>query len=142
MPCSHCGQRKTATPKPTSITTETTTIEAPVVAAKTDKVDPSLVVPKSKTRELVKVRYYGGGAATKRSGIGCRACGGAGANAYTTVTTETIMFVSEDSPNSIFKREFHIGHDYMVTRNQADYLLSLTYRARTGNEQHKFKEIK
>ena len=121
--------------------TTTATTPAPAVATKNDKVDASLVVPKSATRELVKVRYYGGGSSTKRSG-GCKACGGAGANAYSTVTTETIMFVSEDSPNSIFKQEFHIGHDYMVTRNQADYLLSLTYRARAGNEQHKFKEIK
>lgn len=132
MGCRTCGQNAPISTPPQT-----------VVVSKNEKklnvAQSGEVVVKSHTDELVKLRYYGGGAAAKK-GRGCRACG-SGGSSYTTVTTETIMFVSEDSPNSIFKQTFQIGHDYYVTRNQADYLLGLTFRSKAGVEQHKFKEI-
>ena len=132
MGCRTCGQNA-----PISSPTQG------VVVSKTDQnlnvAQSSAVVAKSYTNGLVKLRYYGGGTAAKKTS-GCRSCGGGGSS-YTTVTTETIMFVSEDSPNSIFKQTFQIGHDYYVTRNQADYLLGLKFRSRAGVEQSKFKEI-
>lgn len=80
--------------------------------------------------------YNGGGSKLNTTG-GCRSCHGS-SQRYSTVTNETIMFVSEDEHNQIFKRTFSIGHDYWVTEAQAEYLLSLTYINRTGQTVHKF----
>lgn len=141
MACRTCGQSAPIATKATvSTTSKAVKTDTAVSATTKDKIDLAQVVPKSKTTELVKIRYYGGGMTSKKTGGGCRACGG-GKGSYTTVTTETIMFVSEDAPNSVFKQTFQIGHDYYVTRNQADYLLALTYRSKSGVEQHKFKEV-
>ena len=138
MGCRTCGQ---SAPIATKAVVKKEVIKSPAPSVKAGtKMDTSQVVPKSKTKELVKLRYYGGGMTSKKTGGGCRACG-AGKGSYTTVTSETIMFVSEDAANSIFKQTFQIGHDYFVTRNQADYLLSLTFHSKTGVEQHKFKEV-
>lgn len=140
MGCRTCGQSAPIATKATVNNVPVKAAAPTVSVSDTKRVDPAMVVPKSKTAELVKLRYYGGGSATKKTGGGCRACG-SGKGSYTTVTSETIMFVSEDASNSIFKQTFQIGHDYYVTRNQADYLLSLTYHSKAGVEQHKFKEV-
>lgn len=98
-----------------------------------------VVVPRSTTNERVKLRYYGGGMSKKVSS-GCSTCRG-GKTAYAVTTSEVIMFVSEDAPNGIFKEKFSVGHNYYVTRAQADYLLKLKYRDVAGKEQPKFKEV-
>lgn len=139
--CRTCGQSAPIATKSTPATTVKKAVNTNTAEITDgDKFDPSMVVPKSDTTELVKIRYYGGGMSSKKTGGGCRACG-AGKSSYTTVTTETIMFVSEDAPNAIFKQTFQIGHDYYVTKNQAEYLLRLTFIAKSGVEQHKFKEV-
>lgn len=132
MGCVSCGHNA-------PISTPVQTSSVPSLAEKPNVAQSGEIVGKSENGELVKLRYYGGGSAAKKSG-GCKSCGGGGSS-YTTVTTETIMFVSEDSPNSIFKQTFQIGHDYYVTRKQADYLLGLTFRSKAGVEQNKFKEV-
>lgn len=101
---------------------------------------PAVVVPRSTSAEKVKLRYYGGGM-TKKVSSGCSSCHG-GKNSYSVLTTETIMFVSDDAPNGIFRQTFSVGHNYYVTRAQADYLLKLTFRDVAGREQPKFREIK
>lgn len=103
------------------------------------KIADAVVVGKSDTDKKVKLRYYGGGVSAKMTS-GCRSCSGGGAG-FTMVTTETIMFASEDSPNSLFKRTFTVGHDYWVTEKQAEYLLSLTYQSRAKQIFHKFKRV-
>lgn len=126
MGCRTCGQyAPVSTPSLSSNSATPSTGEGVVVA-------------KSETPNLVRLRYYGGGTSQKKTS-GCRACGGGGG--YTVMTSETIMFVSDDAPNGLFKQTFQIGHDYYVTRNQADYLLTLTFRSKAGIVQNKFKEV-
>lgn len=100
---------------------------------------PAKVIEASSTAEKVLLRYYGGGAGTTRV-RGCRACGGSKVK-YATVTSERIMFASEDAPNGFFNLLVSVGHDYLVTRSQADYMLTLTYKNRAGQVVHKFKEV-
>ena len=97
------------------------------------------VVEKSDTTEKVLLRYYGGGSGTTKV-RGCRSCGG-GKVKYATVTSERIMFASEEAPNGFFNLLVSVGHDYLVTRAQADYMLTLTYKNKAGQEVHKFKEV-
>lgn len=97
------------------------------------------VVEKSDTTERVLLRYYGGGSGTTKV-RGCRSCGG-GKVKYATVTSERIMFASEEAPNGFFNLLVSVGHDYLVTRAQADYMLTLTYKNKAGQEVHKFKEV-
>ena len=97
------------------------------------------VVEKSNTSERVLLRYYGGGSGTTKV-RGCRSCGG-GKVKYATVTSERIMFASEEAPNGFFNLLVSVGHDYLVTRAQADYMLTLTYKNKAGQEVHKFKEV-
>lgn len=97
------------------------------------------VVEKSDTSEKVLLRYYGGGSGTTKV-RGCRSCGG-GKVKYATVTSERIMFASEEAPNGFFNLLVSVGHDYLVTRAQADYMLTLTYKNKAGQEVHKFKEV-
>lgn len=100
---------------------------------------PARVVEASKSKELVLLRYYGGGSGTARV-RGCRSCGG-GKIKYATITSERIMFASEDAPNGFFNLLVSVGHDYYVTRSQADYMLTLTYKNKGGQIVHKFKEV-
>lgn len=100
---------------------------------------PARVIKASDTTEKVLLRYYGGGSGTTKV-RGCRSCGG-GKVKYATITSERIMFASEDSPNGFFNLLVSVGHDYWVTRSQADYMLTLTYKNKAGQEVHKFKEI-
>lgn len=97
------------------------------------------VIEKSNTSEKVLLRYYGGGSGTTKV-RGCRSCGG-GKVKYATVTSERIMFASEEAPNGFFNLFVSVGHDYLVTRAQADYMLTLTYKNKAGQEVHKFKEV-
>lgn len=137
MPCSMCGKNKSA--KGVSV--------APKTAVK--RVAPPQEVPtlpimaaKSASDKLVNIVYKGGGMAAKREGSsGCKTCGGSKSR-YQVVTVETIMFVSEDAPNGIFKQTFSVGHDYWVTEEQAKYLLEMTYKDMAGKVKHKFEEIK
>lgn len=132
MGCSGCGSKKKVISEPGS----KTTIKYTAQAAK--PVD-GVVVERSTSTQKVQVRYYGGGM-TRKISSGCSSCRG-GKSGYSVTTTETIMFVSEDAPNGIFKQTFSVGHNYYVTRAQADYLLKLTYRDVAGKEQPKFKEV-
>lgn len=138
MGCSSCGQKRAV-----KVGGEQPVAQKPSVnvkyTAQTSNAVPATVVPRSTTNERVKLRYYGGGM-TKKVSSGCSTCRG-GKNSYSVTTTETIMFVSDDAPNGLFKQTFSVGHNYYVTRNQADYLLKLTYRDVAGNAQPKFKEI-
>lgn len=103
------------------------------------KKTPAQVVEASNTTEKVLLRYYGGGSGTTRT-RGCRSCGGSKVK-YSTITSERIMFASEDAPNGFFNLLVSVGHDYLVTRAQADYMLTLTYKNAAGQEVHKFKEV-
>lgn len=127
MPCGHCGKSQVVKLKTTSSTPAPVTKTALPLAEKTEAGTPR-----------VKLRYFGGGYSTK--GGGCRSCGGTGVS-YTFVTTETIQFVSEDVPDGMFKQRFSVGHDYLVTEKQAEYLLTLTYRSKAGRTLYKFKKI-
>lgn len=88
-------------------------------------------------KPMVELCYMGGGYSSQ--GGGCRSCGGTGVK-YTYVTTETIQFVSEDSADGMFKRRFSAGHCYLVTEEQAKYLLTLSYRSKSGRTLYKFKK--
>lgn len=133
MGCSSCGHRQT--PK----TTDTPVVAtAPAVDAVPES---SIMAGRSSSNKLVNLRYKGGGMAAKRSGSGCRTCGGSRTR-YQVVTTEQIMFVSEDAPNGIFRETFSVGHNYWVTEEQAKYLLEMTYKDMGGKIQHKFEEVK
>lgn len=112
---------------------------APAISTKTVPVDrePLIVKKSDSTEGKVKLRYYGGGLALKTTG--CRSCGSTGQ--YTLTTTETISFASDDTPGGWFSQVFSVGHEYYVTRNQADYLLKLTFRNKAGQLANKFKEV-
>lgn len=144
MGCASCAERakhKSSNTSESVVKTTTLTDENVVVSQPVQKPTQvqATVVPKSSSDKMVKLRYYGGGTTTK-TGSGCRSCGGSGSK-YAVVTTETIMFASEDSPNNFFKRTFTVGHDYWVTENQAEYLLGLTYKSRSNNIVNKFKKV-
>lgn len=132
--CSHSQSIKTPANPPMAIASS---------APKQDIIpDSPIMAGRSATDKLVNLRYKGGGMAAKRSGsTGCRTCGGSRTR-YQVVTTEQIMFVSEDAPNGIFKETFSVGHDYWVTEEQAKYLLEMTYKDMGGKVQHKFEEVK
>lgn len=110
-----------------------------VYASSNIKNTPAKVVEASDTTEKVLLRYYGGGSGTTRV-RGCRACGGSKVK-YTQVTSERIMFASDEAPNGFFNLLVSVGHDYLVTRAQADYMLTLTYKNSAGRLVHKFKEV-
>lgn len=93
--------------------------------------------PKSKDPSKKVHLVYNGGGSSKTRTSGCHTCHGS-AKSYSTVTNESIMFVSEDSPNGIYKEVCAIGHDYYVTEEQANYMLTLTYVNRSGQKVHKF----
>lgn len=130
--CSHCGRSSAVTVTGGSEVKYTKVVD-------NDIKNPG-VVPASENDKLVKLRYYGGGM-TKRVSTGCSTCHG-GKTSYSVTTSETIMFVSDDAPNGLYKETVTAGHNYYVTRNQADYMLKLTYKDAAGRTQPKFKEIK
>lgn len=135
MPCGMCGKNKSVQKTPAS----------PKMVAKAEPPKPamtsSLMAGKSATDALVHLVYKGGGMANKREGSGCKTCGGSRSR-YQVVKMETIMFVSEDAPNGIFKQTFSVGHDYWVTEEQAKMLLEMTYKDMAGKIKHKFEETK
>lgn len=99
------------------------------------------IVKKSKNPDIkVPLLYYGGGF-TKRSSIsgGCSSCKG-GSN-VARVTSETIIFASEDAPYGIYKQLCEAGRTYYVTENQAKYLLTLTFVNQAGQTVNKFKRL-
>lgn len=128
MPCGGCGGNVSRVVK---------TDNKPVAEAPKKSVLP-LAEKTEEGKAMVKLRYYGGGYSTK--GGGCKSCGGTGTS-YTFVTTETIQFVSEDEVDGMFKRKFTVGHDYLVTEKQAEYLLTLTFRSKAGRTTYKFKKV-
>lgn len=129
MPCGGCGH---------SVTTKIRKASNQPVQAVTQNTALPLAEKTEAGKPMVKLRYFGGGYSTK--GGGCKSCGGTGVR-YTFVTTETIQFVSEDTPDGMFKQRFSVGHDYLVTENQAKYLLTLTYRSKAGRTLYKFKRV-
>lgn len=129
MGCSSCGRNRVVRPPVQNESVEVKLgrpAEAPLIVAKSED-----------NTGKVRIRYYGGGLALKTSG--CRSCGSSGQ--YTLTTTETISFASDDAPYGWFSQTFTVGHDYFVTRNQADYLLKLTFRNKAGQVANKFKEV-
>lgn len=101
------------------------------------KEDDMLYAPKSADpSKKVKLVYNGGGHTRKKS-VGCTTCHG-GKASYSVTTSETIIFVSEDCNNNIYKETFSVGHSYYVTEEQAKVLLSLTYVSHSGKTAHKF----
>lgn len=139
MPCSTCGKAKTVQPA----TKTNNPVGTPAVKNTTPKLTSTVpqMAGRSATSTLYRLRYMGGGMATKRkTGSGCRTCGG-GKSTYSVVTKEEIMFVSEDAPNGIYKEVVSIGHDYLVTEEQKRLMLTMTYRDVAGKEKHKFQEV-
>jgi hypothetical protein len=140
MACGSCAERARKRRLAEIVEQQKTDAPARVYASSNVvKNTPAKVVEASKTQEKVLLRYYGGGSGTARV-RGCRSCGG-GKVKYATVTSERIMFASEDAPNGFFNLLVSVGHDYPVTRSQADYMLTLTYKNRAGQVVHKFKEV-
>lgn len=140
MACSSCAER--ARKRKLAEQMKTDNISAPqrvYASSNVVKNTPAKVVKASTTTEKVLLRYYGGGSGTTRV-RGCRSCGGNRVK-YATVTSERIMFASEDAPNGFFNLLVSVGHDYLVTRSQADYMLTLTYKNNAGQVVHKFKEV-
>lgn len=126
MGCSTCGRKNSAKAKAPAVRA----VSAP---APTE----SLIVPKSETNEKVKLRYYGGGMTRQTSG--CASCGSQGRYALT--TSETISFVSDDAPMGWFSQLFSVGHDYYVTKKQAEKLLKETFTNPAGQVVNKFKVV-
>lgn len=142
MACSSCAERarkRRLEQQAAALQSDTATVPRVYASSNVKKNTPAIVVEASDTSEKVMLRYYGGGAGTTKV-RGCRACGGSKVK-YATVTSERIMFASEDAPNGFFNLLVSIGHDYLVTRKQADYMLTLTYKNGAGKEVHKFKEV-
>lgn len=101
------------------------------------KEEDMLYAPKSADpSKKVKLTYNGGGTSKKKS-VGCSSCH-AGRATYSVTTTETIVFVSEDAQNMIYKETVSVGHSYYVTEEQAKVMLSLTYMDKSGQRVHKF----
>lgn len=126
MACSNCGKKRTASPQRVQ---EIRTMINPSAE--------ELIAPKSDDGSKVQVRYYGGGMTRQTSG--CSSCGSQGKYALT--TSEIISFVSEDSPNGWFSQMFSVGHDYWVTKKQAERLLKETFTNPAGQVVHKFKVV-
>lgn len=99
---------------------------------------PEQVVPKSDTRKLVEVKYYGGGLQVSNN-VGCSSCSSGKSRVN---TREVIMFASEDEPNGIFQKEVMLGRKYTVTVNQAKYLCKMYYINQSGQKVPCFKEVK
>lgn len=139
MSCSSCGGGRAVNMANVKETKAGTKAQAAPVPA---PAPTPLMAGKSASSNLVKLRYQGGGMATKhKSGSGCKSCGGSRSQ-YSVVTKEQIMFVSDDAPNGLFKETFSVGHDYYVTEEQAKILLSMEYKDMGGKVKHKFEEIK
>lgn len=136
MPCSSCGSQKIAPSQATVRVASSSSSANPRQTSSTP-----LLAGRSTSQDLVKLRYYGGGMAAKRTTSGCKTCGG-GRSTYQIVTTEQIMFVSDDAPNGIFKQTVSVGHDYYVTQEQAKVLLQMKARNAAGKLEPKFKEVK
>lgn len=139
MACGSCAERARKRKLAEQMKTDNSTPQRVYASSNVVKNTPAKVVEASKTPEKVMLRYYGGGSGTTRV-RGCRSCGG-GKVKYATVTSERIMFASEDAPNGFFNLLVSVGHDYLVTRSQADYMLTLTYKNNAGQIVHKFKEV-
>lgn len=129
--CSSCHHNRAVAT--TRATTRATTPTRPSIKPQARK----LIVGASTSKNLVKLRYYGGGMGHTTSG--CHACGSAGR--YALKTSETIQFASDDSSGGWFSKRFDSGHDYYVTEKQAEYLLTLTYSNPAGQVIHKFKKV-
>lgn len=103
------------------------------------KVSIDAVVGKSKNPDVkVGVIYYGGGMVHKSWEANCSSCSG-GRGKMSLLTSETIMFASDDAPGGMFKMLFQAGRTYYVTEKQAEYLLTLTYTGASGETVNKFK---
>lgn len=139
MACGSCAERARKRKLAEQMKMDNSTPQRAYASSNVVKNTPAKVVEASKTTEKVMLRYYGGGSGTTRV-RGCRSCGG-GKVKYATVTSERIMFASEDAPNGFFNLLVSVGHDYLVTRSQADYMLTLTYKNNAGQIVHKFKEV-
>ena len=126
MACGSCAERARKRKLAEQMKMDNSTPQRVYASSNVVKNTPAKVVEASKTNEKVMLRYYGGGSGTTRV-RGCRPCGG-GRVKYATVTSERIMFASEDAPNGFFNLLVSVGHDYLVTRSQADYMLTLTYK--------------
>ena len=139
MACSSCAERARKRKLAEQMKMDGTTPPRVYASSNVVKNTTAKVIEASKTTEKVLLRYYGGGSGTTRV-RGCRTCGGSKVK-YATITSERIMFASEDSPNGFFNLLVSVGHDYLVTRSQADYMLTLTYKNKAGQVVHKFKEV-
>lgn len=137
MGCSSCAKKAAQRKAQKSIERAS---EAPQHVSEPSNVRSSAVVVEASQNpsEKVRLRYYGGGS-LQAAGTGCRACGGG--RKYVVTTSEKIMFASEDVENGLFSLNVTIGHDYFVTKKQAEYMLSMTYQNRAGKIVHKFKEV-
>lgn len=139
MACSSCAERARKRKLAEQMKKDTNAPARVYASSNVVKNTPAKVVEASNTTEKVMLRYYGGGSGTTRT-RGCRSCGGSRVK-YATITSERIQFASEDAPNGYFNLFVTVGHDYAVTRSQADYMLTLTYKNRAGKIVHKFKEV-
>ena len=100
----------------------------------------SVIVGKSKNPEVkVALVYRGGGMVKQKWTPGCSSCGGNGQ--YALLTSETIMFASDDAPNGMFKLFVQAGRTYYVTEEQAKYLLAITFINQSGQEVNKFTKV-
>lgn len=98
----------------------------------------SVIVAKSANPELkIPLIYYGGGMVKKTWEAGCSSCGGG--NRMAMLTSETIMFASEDAPYGMFKLFVQAGHVYHVTEKQAEHMLKMTFVNQAGQTVNKFK---
>lgn len=115
--------------------------KASYTRAKAVKATDNLVVVGKSANPTVKVpvQYFGGGMVKKTTGATCSSCGGAGNMAL--LTSETIMFASDDAPYGMFKQFVQAGRTYYVTEKQAEYLLTLTYTNNAGQTVNKFKRL-
>lgn len=104
------------------------------------KVDITIVGKSKNPTVKVPVQYFGGGLVRKSWVASCTSCGG-GVGNMSLLTSETIMFPSDDAPYGMFKQLFVAGRTYYVTENQAEYLLSLTFTNQAGQKINKFKRI-
>lgn len=137
MACSSCAEKARA--RAVAAKKDDEAVAAPYATEPILKKTKAVVVEASDTDEKVLLRYYGGGNGKKVT-RGCRTCGGGGTR-YSTITSEHITFASEDAPNGLFDLVVSIGHDYYVTKTQAEYMLTLTYQNAAGRTIHKFKEV-
>lgn len=110
-------------------------------AKQADRINMNLIVEKSKNPDVkVGLVYYGGGMIHKPWEAHCSSCSG-GLGRVSLLTSETIMFASDDAPNGMFKMLFQSGRTYYVTEKQAEYLLTLTFLNQNGERANKFKKL-